>query len=100
MQALRVQPCPGVAPELAWKYAGPFEKVGVPATLLACRHQQEEIRVCTGLFRMTSLLALSRDNSQCKIAGLDPYHKCFYVLRREVVKTSHAYADDHSHRSR
>ena len=55
MQALRVQPCPGVAPELAWKYAGPFEKVGVPATLLACRHQQQEIGVCTGLFHIKPL---------------------------------------------
>lgn len=51
MQTLRVQPCSGVAPELAWKYAGLFEKVGVPATLLACRHQQHEIRICTDLVR-------------------------------------------------
>ncbi len=49
MQALRVQPCPGVAPELAWKYEGPLEKVGVPATLSACRHQQQHIRVCSKL---------------------------------------------------
>ena len=46
VQTERVQSDSGVAPEFFWKYEGPAEKVGVPATFCACRCQQQQIRVC------------------------------------------------------